>query len=215
MPEKKRTKAVILLGSHVTPTERLKNQCADALVIAADSGIRHAAPLGLKVDLWVGDFDSASPEMLADNRHVTRQSFSADKDKTDGELAIDIALSRKVRQFLLVGAMDGERSDHALLIAFQAMELARTGNDVLMTSGREEATPLIAGTRQFDLQAGSRFSLVGFSSLEGVTIEGAKWPLRDRAVPAGSSLTLSNVASGTVTVTIRNGRALFITGSDD
>ena len=213
MPGTKRKKAVILLGGDVTPTSRLKSQCADSLVIAADAGIRHAGPLELAVDLWIGDFDSTTAELAQLYTDVPRQTFPAAKDKTDGELAINAALSRKVDGFVLVGALGGERTDHALANAFQAMELVRAGHDVVMSSGHEEAVPLNAGTREFPLDAGTQFSLVGFSSLEGVTIEGARWPLADRAVPAGSTLTLSNIATGTVTITLRNGRALFITRS--
>lgn len=213
MPDRKNKKAVILLGAEVEPTTELKSLCEGGYVIAADSGIRHAAVLGLEVDLWVGDFDSVSPEDEAEHAKVPRQTFSPDKDKTDGELAIDAALGRKISQFVLVGSLGGMRTDHALLNAFQAVELARTGKDVIMSSGRETAVPLLAGTREFNLALGTRFSLIGFSSLEGVSIEGAKWPLTDRTVPAGSSITLSNVALGTVTITLRNGRALFISGS--
>ena len=57
------------------------------------------------------------------------------------------------------------------------------------------------------------FSLVGFGAMSGVTIAGARWPLVDRHVPLGSSLTLSNIAEGPVTVTIADGEGLFMTGS--
>jgi thiamine pyrophosphokinase len=213
VPHSKRKKAVILLGGDTSVTERLTAQCKDALVIAADSGIRHAKALGIGVDLWVGDFDSATQDVAEIYKDVPRQVFPADKDKSDGEIAINAALSRKAASFVLVGALGGERTDHALMIILQAMELARAGHDVLMSSGREEAVPLFAGTREFALKAGTRFSLVGLSSLEGVSIEGARWPLSERTIPCGSTLTLSNIATGTVKVTLRNGRALFISGS--
>ena len=35
-----------------------------ALVVAADGGARHAAPLGVRVDRWVGDGDSVDPALL-------------------------------------------------------------------------------------------------------------------------------------------------------
>ena len=57
------------------------------------------------------------------------------------------------------------------------------------------------------------FSLVGFGAMRGVTISGARWPLYERHVPAGSSLTLSNIAEGPVTITIAVGEGLFMTGS--
>jgi thiamine pyrophosphokinase len=204
---------VILLGGDIAATERLKDQCKEALVLAADSGIRHADPLGLDVDLWLGDFDSTTPALTRRFASVPRQVFPREKDKTDGELAIDEGIARGAKRFVLVGAFGGERTDHAMLHAFQSLVLARRGFDVLMTSGREEAVPLCGGTHTFDLQPDVVFSIVGFSDMHGVTISGARWPLTGRHVPLGSSLTLSNIAEGLVTVSIASGEGLFMTGS--
>ncbi len=41
------SKFVILMAGEVTPTLRLKNQITGGRVIAADSGMKHAEPLGL------------------------------------------------------------------------------------------------------------------------------------------------------------------------
>lgn len=204
---------VILLGGDITATERLKEQCRNALILAADSGIRHTDTLGLQVDLWLGDFDSSTPALIRRFASAPRQTFPRDKDKTDGELAIDEGIARGARRFILVGAFGGERSDHALLHAFQALTLARRGFDVLMTSGLEEAIPMLAGTHEFQLLPGAIFSLIGFGDMSGVTISGARWPLENRHVPMGSSLTLSNIAEGAVCVTISQGEGLFMTGS--
>lgn len=204
---------VILLGGDIAATERLKYQCKGALVLAADSGIRHADALGLDVDLWLGDFDSTTPALTRRFASVPRQTFPREKDKTDGELAIDEGIARGSSRFVLVGAFGGERTDHAMLHAFQSLVLARRGFGVLMTSGSEEAAPLLPGSHTFNLQPESIFSLVSFSDMDGVTITGARWPLTGRHVPLGSSLTLSNIAEGPVTVSIASGEGLFMTGS--
>ncbi len=207
------TKCVILLGGDITATMRLIAQCKDALVIAADSGVRHAEGLGVEVDCWLGDFDSTTPDLAEKYAGLPRKEFPADKAKTDGELAIDEGISLGATQFLMVGAFGGLRTDHALLHNFQALALARRGFEVMLTNGLEEAAPLLAGDKEFDLKEGQLFSLVGFGPLEGVSIKGAKWPLSNRSVELGSSLTVSNVAKGPVFVSILSGEALFISGS--
>jgi thiamine pyrophosphokinase len=207
------TKCVVLLGGDITPSARLVTLCHGAMVIAADSGVRHAGALSLSVDCWLGDFDSTTPDMARHYAHLPRKVFPADKDKTDGELAIDEGIARGADQFVLVGAFGGARTDHALLHNFQALALARLGYDVVLTNGLEEAVPLLPGTNTFQLARDTQFSVIGFGPLHGVTIEGAKWPLTDRNVEIGSSLTLSNVALGPVTVSIKSGEALFIAGS--
>lgn len=207
------TKCVVLLGGDITATAFLIEQCKGALVIAADSGVRHATALGLTVDCWLGDFDSTTPDIARQYANLPRKVFPADKDKTDGELAIDEGIARGANQFILVGAFGGARTDHALLHNFQALALARRGYDVVLTNGLEEAVPLLPGTYILQLVRDTQFSVIGFGPLVGVTIEGAKWPLVDRRVEIGSSLTLSNVALGPVAVSIQYGEALFISGS--
>ncbi|MGL4490020.1 MAG: thiamine diphosphokinase [Rhizobiaceae bacterium] len=204
---------MILLGGDISATPRLIDQCRDGLIIAADSGVRHADALGLQVDCWLGDFDSTTPDLARKYAGLPRKEFPADKAKSDGELAIEDGITRGATQFLLVGAFGGARTDHALLHNFQALVLARRGFDVLLTNGLEEAVPLLPGERSFDLAPGTVFSLIGFGALQGVSIKGAKWPLTDRLVEAGSSLTLSNVAVGPVIVSITVGEALFISSS--
>ena len=206
-------KCVILLGGDIVPTPRLVSQCRNAVVLAADSGVRHAPALGLAVDSWIGDFDSTTPALARKFESLPRKIFSRDKDKTDGELAIDEAISRGCNSFVMVGAFGGPRTDHALLHGLQALEIRKRGYAIVLTSGNEEAWPVLPGTERFDIEAGAIFSLIGFGALENVTITAAKWPLEDRFVTAGSSLTLSNVATGPVTVTIGKGEGLFIAGS--
>ena len=62
---------------------------ADAFVIAADSGLEHAAALGLSVDVLVGDLDSASASAVraAEAAGVRIERHAVDKEATDLELA--------------------------------------------------------------------------------------------------------------------------------
>ncbi|MCX7784062.1 MAG: thiamine diphosphokinase, partial [Meiothermus sp.] len=98
----------ILLGGSALPTQRLLAQVTGSRVIAADGGMRHAAPLGLQAELWVGDFDSASAELQLAYAHVPREEHPVGKDYTDGELAVQAALARGADRLILVGAMGGQ-----------------------------------------------------------------------------------------------------------
>jgi thiamine pyrophosphokinase len=206
-------KSVILLGGDIVPTPRLVSQCRNAVVLAADSGVRHAPVLGLTVDCWLGDFDSTTPALARKFVDLPRKTFPRDKDKTDGELAIDEAISRGCDSFVMVGAFGGPRTDHALLHGLQAVGLRKRGLEIFLTSGTEEAWPVLPGRQTFDIEPGTVFSLIGFGPLEGVSILGAKWPLEKRSVGAGSSLTMSNIAAGPVTVSLQSGEGLFIASS--
>ncbi|MGQ0483922.1 MAG: thiamine diphosphokinase [Hyphomicrobiales bacterium] len=203
------TRFAILLGGNLTVTARLRRQITGARVIAADSGIAHAAALGVDPELWVGDFDSSSSELLLQYRHVPRQSHKPEKDATDGELAVAEALKRGGRDFALVGGFGGQ-ADHLLGHFGLALRLARAGHASLLTSGGEEAYPLIPGVTEIDLAPESRISIIPFADLAGLDLQGVRWPLTKRDVPLGSSLTLSNIAHGRVRISLAGGYGMAI-----
>ncbi|PWJ75234.1 thiamine diphosphokinase [Pseudaminobacter salicylatoxidans] len=201
---------LILLGGDLARTARLDAQIVDARVIAADSGIRHAATLGVTPELWVGDFDSTPQELCERYADVERRSFSSDKDMTDGELAVAAALELGATSLVLAGAFGGPRADHAFLHLALALRLAEARTPTLLTGGTQEGSPVLPGTTTFDYPDGTLFSILAFSELSGLTEEGAKWPLDRVEVPFGSSLTLSNEVRGTLRISLKRGRAILV-----
>ena len=212
------TRFAILLGGDLTVTARLRGQVRGARVIAADSGMMHAAALGVVPELWVGDFDSAGSELTLQFRDVPRETFPAEKDATDGAIAVAEAIRRGAREIVLLGGLGGQ-TDHTVGLLGQSIGIARQGIACLLTSGTEEAWPLIPGRMSADLPDGTRLSIIPFGALEGLDLTGVKWPLSDRDVPVGSTLTLSNVALGPVRISIREGYGIAVayppSGRDD
>ena len=204
----------ILLDGNLQVTPRLLAEIKESNVIVADGAIRYVEPLGVTPELWVGDFDSADPALMIKYRNIERRSFPVAKDKTDGELAIDFALERGANRIILCGALGGKRSDHAFFHFVHALAMKRNGIDVLLTSGAEEGYAILPGHYSFDFPAGTIFSIIGFDDLGGLTIEGAKWPLRRKNVPFGSSLTLSNAVVGQLNLTLSSGRAILVAQSN-
>lgn len=200
----------ILLDGDLAVSGRLRRQMAGRRVIAADGGIRHAATLAVEPELWLGDFDSVADALRTRWRDIPRAAYPGEKDQTDGELATLAARERGATDLLLAGAFGGPRADHAFLHAAHALQLAAQGLAVMLSDGRQEGYPLLAGEHVFSLPSGTLFSLVGFSALSGLTVEGARWPLSDRFVPFGSSLTLSNQVDGQLRIGLKSGMALLI-----
>lgn len=205
----------ILLGGNLAVTDRVRNAIAGSRVIAADSGMRHAAGLGVVPELWVGDFDSSDEDLIARFPKVERKTYPPAKNETDGEIATAEAIERGAKRLILIGALGGERSDHALQHLLLAMSLAERGFDVLLASGDEEAIPFLPGTKVIDLPKGALFSVLGFSTLSGLDILGARYPLQDFALPFGSSRTVSNVAEGPVEFHLKSGRAMILARPHD
>ena len=199
----------ILLGGDLTVTPRLKSQIHGARVIAADSGMMHAAALRLVPELWVGDFDSAGSELTMQYRDVPRETFPAEKDATDGAIAVEEAIRRGATSIVLLGGLGGQ-TDHTAGLLGQSIAIARRGVACLLTSGVEEAWPLIGGRVVTDLPPDTRLSIIPFTDLHGLDLTGVKWPLSKRDVPVGSTLTLSNVALGPVEIALASGHGIAI-----
>lgn len=185
-------------------------------LIAADAGLKHCEYFGVWPDVLIGDFDSVDAylynEALKQGSKVLR--FKADKDETDFELAIEVALRRSGRTehqieepwHLCVLAAFGGRIDHTIanLTVLAKPELARL-NPVAIDGDTE--CHLVRGQRPIDVAEGATFSLIPIGSdAHQVTVTGAKWPLRDATLSAYSAIGISNVALHTqLTVSVGSG----------
>jgi thiamine pyrophosphokinase len=199
----------ILLGGPVTFTRRLRQQTSACRAIAADGGMAHARALGITVELWVGDFDSSSPELENQYREIERHGFPVAKDMTDGDLAARAAIERGATSLVLVGALGGQ-TDHAFAHLTLALRLTRSGYATMLTSGFEEAHPLLPGKLALSLPLDSRLSVLPLSDLAGLSISGTRWPLNDVDVELGSTLTLSNLVRSDVEVSLVSGYGAVI-----
>ncbi|MFN7124923.1 MAG: thiamine diphosphokinase [Allorhizobium sp.] len=210
------TSFTLLLGGSLTVTDRLRALTHGSRVIAADSGMRHAANLGVTPELWVGDFDSSDADLIAQFPTVERRTYPAAKAVTDGEIAVAEAIARGATRLIFAGALGGERSDHALQHYLNALGLVEDGYEVVLTSGEEEAYPFVEQSElALELPKGALFSVLGFTTLEGLTIRNARYPLQDFRLPFGSSRTISNLAEGPISVSLSRGRAMLLARPND
>jgi thiamine pyrophosphokinase len=191
------------------------------LVVAADGGARHAEPLGLALDVWVGDGDSIAGDALRalEERGVDVKRAPAAKDESDTELAVLEAIDRGASEIIVLGAFGGSRLDHALanvgLLALARPTLASValldaGARVrLVTAPGRDGEPVscpLPGT------VGDLVSLLPFGpGVEGVTTRGLAYPLRDEPLPAGPARGLSNVRlASDASVVVRSGMLLVV-----
>ena len=201
--------AAILVGGRLEITDQVLKRAQETnLVIAADGGARHAGALNLKLDLWVGDFDSS--EGLA-FPGVPRQEFNPDKDSTDFELAITAAKDAGATRATVFGAFGG-RFDHTLAIALSAAKNTGEGFEVVLESGFETGWILIANIAlELVLNQQQTFSLLALSpAVTGLDIAGAKWNLENATLEFGTGFGISNLALGRVDLKLKTGLALVI-----
>lgn len=161
--------------------------------MAADSGIVEAERLGLRVDLLVGDLDSAPAGATA----AAVERHPADKDKTDLELAMDAAVARGATHLAVVAGLGG-RVDHAVANVLLLASDAFAQVTVEAYVGAATIHVVRSGTPR-DL-AGERGELVTLMAVggvaRGVTTEGLAWALADDDLVPGSTRGVSNVFLG-------------------
>ena len=88
-------KAFIYVGGSVFAEGITAHPKSDDICIAADSGAKNAKILGDVPDIIVGDFDSANLALIKkDFPKAEITEVPAEKDFTDFELAIDIAMKK-------------------------------------------------------------------------------------------------------------------------
>ncbi len=218
--------AIVLADGDVAPRARIDDAWpgwADpsALVVAVDGGARHAAGLGLRPTIWVGDGDSVEPadlERLAADGAEIRRVASA-KDESDTELALLVALERGADDIVVLGALGGARIDHALAnVGLLAHPLLAGRRAVLLDAGarvsflRAPASDGSAVERDLPGPIGGLVSLLPLGDgVEGVTTSGLQYPLTDEPLPAGPARGLSNVRrEAAATVTVRRGLLLIV-----
>lgn len=184
----------------------------DAVILCADGGQRHAHALGLTPDLVVGDFDSSTA--LGEAREILR--LRPEKDDTDTQSCLREAFARGCARATLVCATGG-RLDH-LLANLSLLEEARDYGRSCAVLDRQNLVFLHGGgCQEFTLPACYRyFSIVPLDEkLEGVTIQGAKYPLDHAVVTRKGMISISNEPiSASFCIEILRGAALIIFTTD-
>lgn len=203
--------AAVLAGGPGQVHERLRAALQGVrLIVAADAGMELAEALGVRPDLWVGDFDSARPELIERHASVPTLEYPRDKDELDLELAIEAARQRGATDLVLCGVFDG-RLDQTLAALFIAARLREQGVGVRLYGGSHEAHVLTAGDElAAALPAGTVFSVLSLCAPARVDVCGARFPLEDAELPYGVGLGLSNRATDGPHVTVREGTVVVL-----
>ena len=176
---------------------------SDALVIAADGGLRHTQALGLQPDIILGDFDSLG-YIPADSR-----VYPVEKDDTDAMLAVRVGLERGCDSFLFYGAMDGPRLDHTVA-NFQTLAYLSTHGARGGLIGRDYIATVLCGERvEFSEEAEGILSLFCLGASAEVSIRGLHYELDRGTLTPDFPLGVSNhFMEKTARVTVHDGLVL-------
>ncbi len=203
-------KAFIYSGGDIYPENITEHPKAKDLCIAADSGFENAKRLGDRVDIAVGDFDSLQGGADRIPEGVEKITVPSEKDETDTQLAVNVALSKGADDIVIIGGLSG-RLDHTLSNLAILEALYELGVHAVITDGQNRAR-YIRSTSTLLPKSGFKYlSLIAAEeSIKGVSVEGCKYPLKNAKLLRKYQYAVSNeIVENCALVSVRRG-GLFI-----
>ena len=150
-PSSHRTACVCCAGELRRDREARELAVGADMLIGADGGADRIRAFGLKPHAIIGDMDSLREDPWPDDTDIQRIRLSPDKDKCDGELAVEWAFDHGCDKVLLLaawgGRIDQTLGNCALLMRYPGtVALWDDGTLVVaMSAGQESVLPVVAG----------------------------------------------------------------------
>lgn len=208
MTTQKNRRCVIVGGADIHNYGFLREVLrADDYVVFCDSGLKHLDGLQVKPGLIVGDFDSH------ENPHLDVETIvlPCEKDDTDSVYAVKEGVKGGFENFLLIGVV-GARLDHTLANVSLLLYLDSLGKKGCIIDDYSEME-IVSDAPVSISERYPFFSLLNiFGCAKGITITGAKYPLRDAEITCEYQYGVSNevLAGEEATVSVKEGKLLLI-----
>lgn len=162
------------------------------LVIAADKGYINLEKENIKIDIIVGDFDSASEPDFEN-----KVKLKTEKNMTDSYAAIDIGINRGYRKFVIYGGLGG-RLSHSIANISIMHELNSKGIEVALKSKNQKA--FIVNDYHYEKFNADEDYYVSIFSLrnlsQGLRIRGLKYELTNFPLESSNHIGVSNETVG-------------------
>lgn len=188
-------------------------------IIAVDKGLEILDNLNIMPTHIVGDFDSISQEILKkyqDNPQIAFHTYQPEKDNTDTDIAMQLAIQLKSSNITLLGAL-GKRMDHSLA-NIHILKYALKAKIPCQIIDEYNKIYLIKETQTLykNKTYGKNISILPLTSkVEGITLKGFKYPLEEYSLPVGISLGISNqIEENKAKIKIKNGILIVIESRD-
>ena len=208
-------KAFIYTGGAIYPENITEHPKGEDIRIAADAGVLNAKKLGERIDVALGDFDSLGERMSEIPKDVERVTVPAEKDETDTQLAVNVALSRGADELVIIGGLDG-RLDHTLSNMSILEAMWENKIPAVITNGQNRIR-YIRSTSTLIARSGYKYlSIIAADDLvKGVSVEGCKYPLENARLTRKFQYAVSNEIEGNCAlISVKKG-GIYIVESRD
>ena len=185
--------AVIVIGKNVSP-ELARSRTAGCYVFGADQGAIYCLDHGIRVDSYVGDFDSV--DEVGKHRIMTSgaviEELPVHKDDTDTAHAL--GLCKQFSHVTILGGIAGERIEHFIA----NVDLLRSRPNTCFLED-DDSFIVVLDHKQMNVSA-KEWEYVSVFALtpSSVTLEGMEYELNHQELLPGDPLGVSNVIKAEV-----------------
>jgi len=176
----------------------------DGVVICADGGANNYknAP-----DFVIGDMDSIDRELLAEYQLNDKVKVIIDKDqnKTDLELAIELAQTLKPDEIIILGAI-GDRMDHTF---GNLACLSKFDGKIKIEDNKQEIF-LVSDYIEIIGKIGDTISIIPLNEVKSLTYTGLEWNVENKNVEFGWLGVCNKLISEKATIKLKSGKILVI-----
>jgi len=211
--------AVVVLNGNFSSSDQFYKEIISEsdIMLAADGGARLYEDLGIDPEYIIGDFDSLSKAELDfwKKRKVTLEQYPVDKDKTDGELAIDYCYNLNCNKIIILGGLGGRFDQQLANIYLLEYSLNLEIDALIKEAGLEIG--IIEEGKEVSGHNGWHLSLLPLDKeVKNVSIYGTKYDTEGLDLLRSYTRGISNrVSKDNFMVTVGEGRLIYILHDDN
>lgn len=188
-----------------------------SFIIGVDRGALTLVKQGIRPHLAIGDFDSVTESEFELIKETALEMFElpAEKNETDTEVALNVAIAKQATEVFIYGALGG-RIDHSLANIRLLLQFAKKGMSITLVNQKNALTVLSPGQHEIKhpgLPYISFFALE--STVENLTLKHLKYPLQNYTLAQDDIRCISNeTIEPLFNVSFSNGYLLMIYSRD-
>lgn len=207
-----------LSQENITPSsteatvERIKSRVpfnSFDIIIAVDGGVYLAEKLGISPRVVVGDFDSSREYHMTNVEKIIK--LPVEKDITDLQAALEYAVNLGDSHITVLGGING-RLDQTVANIEHLATYSEKSQSLCFLDGDNYMSMQRPSKKSYSKSLGRHFSIFSYSEKsEGITLEGAYYPLHDASLTRSFPLGVSNsFVFDEITLTFSKGTVLII-----
>jgi len=197
---------IIISNGNIRDVPFHKEQLLDAdMVICADGGANYCDVLKITPDYVIGDMDSVKMHVLDQMERSTHTTVIVDRNqnKTDTELAIELAIKKGATEIIMLGAI-GNRMDHTFA---NFLSLLKFENSKIIDEFQEVF--IVENKKELNGESGEIISVIPLTDVEELRYTGLKWGFDDD-VKFGWSGICNVMKENTAKIRVESGKLLVM-----